>query len=714
LPSSFFVLKGGLDLTTPSEAADPGRALSLINMICTQSGYQRAPGYERYDGHAKPSASYYWYQAFNSGSEALVATNVLVGATSARSMTLISDAVVTSGSYGAGTAAGYWILRPTAGDLPFDNGENVDKFGGSSNVATANSVATFNTAPTLVIHVAARTAEEARRRALIAAPTGTGKILGVFRLAGKNYCFRLSGGVGVLYQSSSSGWTALTSATYGYRVDFTVGAGDIDIGDTLTQGGVTGTIRAVVITSGSLGGSNAVGWLTVSNIAGGNYAAGAATTSGAGSLTVGGAQTAQTFADPGTDHYRVTIDRFSASASESAVIATVSDRAFMFDGTYVTRIPASNTVAFGIKFQNHLFVLRPSGRVTFLGIGDPFNSTAAAGAGDLYTGSYMHGAIQVSPDVLMLVGKSKIALVTGTSAEDFALTEISPDSGGYADTIQKMGAGVYADSSGLRSVYDVDTSAGFRTNTLSSQISPIFMKWERQNRAGFGEWLPSFSLRDRARDLYVMFTNGYQYVEASSAATEGLCAYFGRDPERPEWSTIKLGFVVSCAFSYPGEGDSVSSQVLLLGGTDGMVYEWGLGDDYDGSVISTVWRQPFFFCGAPDIRKRFLTAAVQTVSAQDLTLTASGASDIDVTDYSNLTFTNILTDGADEADFLVDLEDDTLFTHQETDYMQASIDAIGQSFSLVITSSAIAHLPFTIRSVLLRWSPRGPRRMRSS
>lgn len=72
---------------------------------------------------------------------------------------------------------------------------------------------------------------------------------------------------------------------------FTLGSGDIDAADTLTQGGVTATIESITITSGSLAGSDAAGTLKISGRAGGNFGAGAATTTGAGALTLSGIQT---------------------------------------------------------------------------------------------------------------------------------------------------------------------------------------------------------------------------------------------------------------------------------------------------------------------------------------------------------------------------------------------------------------------------------------
>ena len=83
-------------------------------------------------------------------------------------------------------------------------------------------------------------------------------------------------------------WSALAKYE---EVAFTAGSGDVDVGDTLTKGGVTATINGVTITSGSLGAGTAAGSLRIASRAGGSFSAGAATTTGAGAVPLSGAET---------------------------------------------------------------------------------------------------------------------------------------------------------------------------------------------------------------------------------------------------------------------------------------------------------------------------------------------------------------------------------------------------------------------------------------
>lgn len=55
--TSTFLMKGGLNLVTPPIAIPPGQVIAAINYEPDVAGYSRLGGYERYDGHPRPSDS---------------------------------------------------------------------------------------------------------------------------------------------------------------------------------------------------------------------------------------------------------------------------------------------------------------------------------------------------------------------------------------------------------------------------------------------------------------------------------------------------------------------------------------------------------------------------------------------------------------------------------------------------------------------------------
>ena len=120
--TTFFPLSGGLDLVSPAMATPPGRARAALNHEPDPRGYRRIDGYERYDGRPKPSAAEYVYVTFTAGAHAPDVGQEVIGVTSGARGIVLSVSL-TSGAWGAGTAAGVIIIRPTTG--AFIDGEDI-------------------------------------------------------------------------------------------------------------------------------------------------------------------------------------------------------------------------------------------------------------------------------------------------------------------------------------------------------------------------------------------------------------------------------------------------------------------------------------------------------------------------------------------------------------------------------------------------------------
>jgi len=116
--TTYFPLKGGINLVDPPLTLQPGELLGSSNYEHYQGGgYRRIDGYERYDGRQSPSAASYWIVDYGTGAiaEPSVNANVL-GATSGATGK-VGLIVVTSGTWAGGTAAGYLVLFNVAGSF---------------------------------------------------------------------------------------------------------------------------------------------------------------------------------------------------------------------------------------------------------------------------------------------------------------------------------------------------------------------------------------------------------------------------------------------------------------------------------------------------------------------------------------------------------------------------------------------------------------------
>jgi hypothetical protein len=108
------LLRGGLDLVTPQIAMPGGRVISCQNYEPDVAGYTSTGGYQRTDGRAPGDVSF-WYLAFDGASAGFTEGQTILGATSHASGVMLADAVVESGGYAGGNAAGYLLLGSVSG-----------------------------------------------------------------------------------------------------------------------------------------------------------------------------------------------------------------------------------------------------------------------------------------------------------------------------------------------------------------------------------------------------------------------------------------------------------------------------------------------------------------------------------------------------------------------------------------------------------------------
>jgi hypothetical protein len=349
---------GGLDLVTPALALQPGALIDGVNFECSvNGGYGRIVGYERTDGHATPSSASFvivqvssftnvpavgaYIEQASSGATGTVAAVHDVAGACYMVVTQISGTFDTSGAV---STSGSLIV--TAANSPF-----IVTAANSPYTVTAGvtiGTATPTTATITALLSAQYTAAAADiLRGIIQAVPGSGDVLGVvamvFNSTDHLYAFRANeAGTAVnLYESSSLGWVQVPFFNV---VEFTAGGTAIAAdGDTLTQGAVTATIKRVMQRSGATGWTgNAVGGFVVTNPTGGNFSAGAATTSSGATVTLSGAQTAITMQPGG----RFEFDKYNfggASSTRRIYGCDGANKAFEFDGTTLAPISTGLT-----------------------------------------------------------------------------------------------------------------------------------------------------------------------------------------------------------------------------------------------------------------------------------------------------------------------------------------------------------------------------------
>ena len=355
--------------------------LSAVNYeLLSRDGYRRIDGYERFDGQTSPSDATYWILKFDAGSAIISEGNTVDGLTSGASGEALLDAVIESGSYGGGDAAGYLVLTNLSGNFQDNEPLQVS----SVTKSTADSVEVVRGASTPALDAThSQDAIETQRAKILKVgdADGSGPIRGVHVYQGDVYAFRDNASVTecLMWKATSTG---LVQQDLGNRVEFETGNAEIVDGETLTQTGTTATINRVVLQSGTWVGGDAAGYLIIGAVTSGPYAAGVATTAG-GSATLIGAELANTIA-PGGRYEFENYNFYGATNTKRMYGVNGVDTAFEFDGATYIPIITGNAVDKPSHLavnEYHLMLSFDNGSLQNSGSGNPYDWGGVIGGG---------------------------------------------------------------------------------------------------------------------------------------------------------------------------------------------------------------------------------------------------------------------------------------------------------------------------------------------
>lgn len=551
--TDFIPFAGGYDTDTPPLLVKAGTVRRAQNYeIAINGGYKRLTGYERIDGRTKPSdAAYAVLNATITG--AYVVGNTLTG--------------LTSGATGviAAATATYFVITKAVGT--FQAAESL-QIGGVT-IATAGGAAVTDGATTAKLHAQYKNAAADIYRADITAVPGSGNVLGVVLYNDVWYAWRNNAGgtAAAIYKSSTSGWT---SVPLGEEVAFTAGNSSVNDGDTLTQGAVTATIKRVVDSSGTS--PNIAGKLVIHGRAGGNFAAGAATSTGGGALTLSGAQTAITIQPGG--RYGFVIENFGGATGTKRVYgADGANRGFEFDGSDYGYVPI--TTGMTTDTPTHVYAHKKQLFFSFAssaqhsGPGTPFRWTPVSGAAELAMGDTITGFMgqagseATAGGALAITTRNHIGILYGNDSTDWNLTSFSDESGAYPYSLGRVGSvNLFMDDIGLSTL---TTTANYG-NFASASISQHIQKWLKTRRTQVQAACVS---RDASQYRLFFSDDTALYVTLKGNKVLGMMPQYITDSIKCVWS---------------GELAS-GAEAICFGSDNGYVYQMERGTSFDGAAI---------------------------------------------------------------------------------------------------------------------------------
>jgi hypothetical protein len=663
-----FQMAGGLDQLTPTLSLKSGAARRAVNFECSiTGGYTRIGGYERFDGRARPSQAFYVILNCTLGGSIAVGDTV-TGATSGATAKVIG---LVGGAVAVTRQVGVMVT-----------GENLTVLGTVRAVLNSISGAVADG----LLDATYLSLAAGEYRTSIAAVPGSGAVLGGFAFKGLNYAWRNNAGAtaAILHVQSSTGWTAVA---FRELLSFTNANTGVGEGDTIAQGAVTATVARVILRSGTLGSGVNTGVLVLTGRAGGNFAAGAATTTGAGALTLSGAQAAPVQAPGGK--YRHSIGNFGASSANQGVYGCDGiNNGFEFDGTALIPISTGmvvDTPSFVAVHKQHLFFAFDFS-LQFSGIGDPFSWTAVVGAGEIGLPDTLTNLMVLpgndSTGAMLVTSKNDMVVLYGTSGADFTLTTFNSGVGARADSTQNLEQAYLLTDFGVTSLTAAKEFGNFNPATLTQNL-----------RTYVSERTPLISASgvQRSKGQYrLFFSDGSGlYTTVREGQSMGSMPVEFPNPVVTTWEGLDVN------------GNATS----FFGSSNGMVYELDAGTSFDGAEINASFQLVFNSTQSHRLLKRYRKASLELAGSSYIALDVGydlGYKSLDIAQSSAQSYAQFLrTDYWDSFTW-----DSFVWDGSEIIPAEIYLDGTAENISFRIASLSALVAPFTINTITTHYTPR--------
>lgn len=661
-------MKGGLDQITPTLSLPPGVLRDALNFECLENGgYGRIGGYERYSGEPSPSDAIY----------------ALLYVTSFTNTPSVGQTITNSGA----TATGY-IIAVGTNYIAYTKETGTFVIGDTLKVGATviGTLITPQGAMSSAVNAQYVNLAAAAYRSDITAPTGSGPIRGVFVYEDLTYCLRDNAGATAmnLWKESASGWTQVTLFK---KVSFTAGgtATPAD-GATLTQGGVTATVKRVVKQSGAWTGT-AAGIFVITSVSGGNFAAGAATLTGGATVTLSGAQTDITLLDGG--RCEITQANFFGQVGGTRIYcADGVNPMWEFDGETLVPIYtglATDTPLHITAFKNHLFYSYASSAFCS-GIGDPYNHTALAGAAEIPCGDTVTGFI-VQPGAtdagaMTIFCRNSTNTLYGNSSSDWNRVNYNTGSGSLDYSQQNLAQTFMCDDRGVSGLAATLNFGNFQQASLTNLLRPFFAEHRIRVAA---------SMLARDKSQYRLFFNdgfGIYMTVVNGQLMGSIPVYFPMNVTCTWESTLSNGELVK-----------------FVGGSDGHVYQMDVGTSFDGEAINAYFTLNWASMRNSRMRKRFRRASIEMTGpsyaavsfgyslgyANSLNLQPNSqtyAAPFILTQWDNFTWDNFVWDGR------------TLLP------TECEMVGTAENVQITVRSNSTDYAPFAVNSVIVHYTPR--------
>jgi hypothetical protein len=588
--SRSFPLSGGLDLVSSFLKMPPGRCISCdnIEIIGGQVGYTIPGGYERCTNDTLPSETKLYFFKIKTVTTTINTDDEFTDGTN----TIKSLETVTSPADGT-------IIAVASHDSSFTDGSTFTKTGNSF-VLEEVVIDTSSYTSEQIGSYTAQAIEQTRDA--IPVVSGTGNILGGFRLKGDNYVFR----GGKLYKGDDYSWSEITMPDVLY---FNEGTVELTVGDTVTDGTATGVITSLTLQSGAWdsgvpAADQAEGYITIISVSGTFTAGLSLTDDHTGAAKVKTANTTYTL--PSTGKYKTINYNFTDDQDGTSTYGVCgTGDAFEFDGTNYIPIfhPDQTDYPFHIDIhQERLQLHFPGGVFAYSVSGQPrvYNSLLGSGTwstGDEITGSrVIHGNAQIiftEKSSWLLVGDGIYSDTTAT--RNWQFYESGEKIGATPWSISGNVYPIWMSMSSVFALLSTEKSGGYISTSIADDIEP-FLKDNKNNVIG------AIWCRDKSQYRLFFSTGRAVYISFSRGKVSGYTTLTIHDGITNVWHDI--------------EGES---EYMFFTSDDGYLYRMDSGNTFDTNYREGSFRIPFHHYGSPRIEKLFSQIIIEFDSPSVIT-----------------------------------------------------------------------------------------------
>jgi len=667
----FVAFEGGLDQITPPLMMPAGRCRDAQNYeINTLGGYSTTLGYERFDGRPSPSDAL-----------AYLLPVTFIGSVA------FGDTITGVGSGATGVVAAFAADRIvfTKKTGTFLASEVINVLG--SPVATTTGLAVAEGGDTAEQRAQYKNLAADVYRADIAAVPGAGQIRGLKYFEGSLYALRNNVGntACALYKSTSGGWSAVD---LGEQIEFTnANTGVLESG-TLTRAPASAMIKRVVVMTGSLASGVNTGYLVIAGRVGGNYTAGAATTTTGGTLTLGGVQTAITLLPNG----RFTFAPYNFGSGLRLYGCDGVNKAFEFDGSTFVAIRTGMTVdapTFLAAHKNHLF-LAFNNSLQHSAVSNPYNYTPVLGASELNLGDTITNLLPMPSDnvaggAMACFTKQRSFMLYGSSSADWQLLTQRYDTGALAYTAQFVNTAYVMDNRGVTSMDATSNFGNFEASSISSLIRPWLM--ENKTRA-----LDSCVVRDK-NQLRILF-GGNRVLTMTLV-----------DNKPAGFMPLLLAHQMVLL---EGSDDALGREVIFYGDVNGFVYQAEKGTSFDGLAIESYLTLAFNHAKSPRLVKQYRKVVFEIGGAGFATFYYAADLGYGATEISQYTPTEVTTgdDSLGVGTWDSSTWDSATWDGSSLLPAEQAVGGVAQNMSMRVTQGSDYFAPLTFFGALIHFTPR--------